>query len=288
MKKLLVLLTIICLLGTLAAWLPLAASANEADFLYDFCAPNEAMIIDYFGTASTLTLPETLGGYTVTAIGEQAITGNDTLQSLTVPGTVQYLYDGAIADCWALKFVLLQDGLKKIGDNAFAYDYSLKRVVIPASVEAIGTGAFAECGELTDVFFGGTEEQWDAVEKGDSNEVLFGARIHFAAPTEATDTAAQPTVTETETSIKPTATATATGNSERKDEPEHTASNLPVWGDANGDGAVNMKDVLALRKYLAGLDVSLTEAADCNGDGAVNMKDVLSLRRFLAGLEDAA
>lgn len=277
MKKLLTLLTVFCLLGTLFTWLPLAASANEADFLYDLCALNEAMIIDYFGTASTLILPETLGGYTVTAIGEQAFSGNDTLQSLTVPGTVQYLYDGAIADCWALKFVLLQDGLKKIGDGAFQYDYNLKRVVIPASVEAIGTGAFAECGELTDVFFGGTEEQWDTVEKGDFNEVLFGARIHFAAPTEATDTAVA-----TDTAAQPTVTATETGT------PEKTVPDVRLRGDANGDGAVNMKDVLALRKFLAGLDVSLTEAADRNGDGTVNMKDVLSLRRFLAGLEDAA
>ena len=277
MKKLLTLFTVLCLLGTLLTWIPLAASANEADFRYDFCAPNEAMIIDYFGTASTLTLPETLGGYTVTAIGEQAFSGNDTLQSLTVPGTVQYLYDGAIADCWALKFVLLQDGLKKIGDGAFRYDYTLKRVVIPASVEAIGAGVFAECGELTDVFFGGTEEQWNAVEKGDSNEVLFGARIHFAAPTETTDTAVA-----TDTEAQPTVTATETGT------PEKTVPDVRLRGDANGDGAVNMKDVLVLRQFLAGLDVSLTEAADCNGDGAVNMKDVLFLRRFLAGLEDAA
>ena len=56
-------------------------------------------------------------------------------------------------------------------------------------------------------------------------------------------------------------------------------------GDANDDGAVNMKDVLVARKYLAGLDPTINlDNADCNGDGAVNMKDVLLLRKFLAGL----
>ncbi len=58
-----------------------------------------------------------------------------------------------------------------------------------------------------------------------------------------------------------------------------------LLGDANNDGAVNMKDVLLMRKFLAGLDMEYNaENADCNGDGDVNMKDVLMLRKYLAGL----
>ena len=60
-----------------------------------------------------------------------------------------------------------------------------------------------------------------------------------------------------------------------------------MLGDANNDGAVNMKDVLLMRKYLAGLDVEYNaENADCNGDGEVNMKDVLMLRKYLANIID--
>ena len=58
-----------------------------------------------------------------------------------------------------------------------------------------------------------------------------------------------------------------------------------LLGDANDDGAVNMKDVLLMRKFLAGMSVTLNEQnADVNGDGDVNMKDVLMLRKYLAGL----
>ncbi len=59
-------------------------------------------------------------------------------------------------------------------------------------------------------------------------------------------------------------------------------------GDADGNGSLDLKDVLKLRRALAGAE-ELTEeqeaAADVNGDGAVNMKDVLLLRRILAGVE---
>ena len=61
-----------------------------------------------------------------------------------------------------------------------------------------------------------------------------------------------------------------------------------VPGDVNGDGDVTMKDVLLMRRYIAGLD-DLTDAqialGDMNGDGDVNMKDVLRARRIIAGLD---
>ncbi len=64
-------------------------------------------------------------------------------------------------------------------------------------------------------------------------------------------------------------------------ETEPTGISTP--GDANGDGALNMKDVLVLRKFLADLPVEMDEAAaDVNGDGAINMKDVLQMRKIIA------
>ena len=68
-------------------------------------------------------------------------------------------------------------------------------------------------------------------------------------------------------------------------QPTATNPTAVVYGDANGDNAVNMKDVLLVRKYIAGIEVELDmTASDVNLDGAVNMKDVLQLRKFLAGL----
>lgn len=61
------------------------------------------------------------------------------------------------------------------------------------------------------------------------------------------------------------------------------AADVPLYGDANGDGVIDMKDVLTVRKYVAELSVTLNLAtADANRDGAINTKDVLWLRKYIA------
>lgn len=56
-------------------------------------------------------------------------------------------------------------------------------------------------------------------------------------------------------------------------------------GDANGDGALDLKDVVMIRRWLAGgWTIQLNEAnADVNGDNIVNLKDVVLIKRYLAG-----
>lgn len=59
-------------------------------------------------------------------------------------------------------------------------------------------------------------------------------------------------------------------------------------GDVNGDGDVNVKDVLIVRRVIAGLaEIGEEEyaRADMNGDGDVTSKDVLKMRRYIAGLD---
>ncbi len=68
-------------------------------------------------------------------------------------------------------------------------------------------------------------------------------------------------------------------------EPTETQAASAVYGDTNDDGVVNMKDVLVMRKYLGGLDVSCNlRNSDVNADDAVNMKDVLLVRKYIAGM----
>ncbi len=65
-----------------------------------------------------------------------------------------------------------------------------------------------------------------------------------------------------------------------------------VYGDANGDAKIDMKDVVLLRKYMANYDYdtetsteSVGLGADANGDGKIDMKDVVLLRKYMANYD---
>ncbi len=55
-----------------------------------------------------------------------------------------------------------------------------------------------------------------------------------------------------------------------------------VFGDIDGDGAVNMEDSAILKNILLG-NLEATEAADINGDGSVNTKDAFIIKQIMVG-----
>ncbi|MBR3289186.1 MAG: hypothetical protein IKI63_00240 [Clostridia bacterium] len=62
------------------------------------------------------------------------------------------------------------------------------------------------------------------------------------------------------------------------------AVNYIFYGDVNSDGNYDMKDVLLIRRLIAGAELTGIDedAADANADGSVDMKDVLYMRRYIA------
>ena len=57
-----------------------------------------------------------------------------------------------------------------------------------------------------------------------------------------------------------------------------------IYGDLNGDGEIDLADLMLLRRHLAGwtgLGINL-DAADINDDGDVDLADLMLLRRRLA------
>lgn len=61
-------------------------------------------------------------------------------------------------------------------------------------------------------------------------------------------------------------------------------SDVPIpFGDANGDGTVNLSDVSQIMKMIAKWDVSVGDAADYNDDGMIDLADVAAILRHIAG-----
>ena len=65
--------------------------------------------------------------------------------------------------------------------------------------------------------------------------------------------------------------------------PDGEAKPEVLKGDANGDGILNVADVLTVVNHLLGSTAAHfnQEAADVNGDGAVNMTDIAELAKIL-------
>ena len=55
-----------------------------------------------------------------------------------------------------------------------------------------------------------------------------------------------------------------------------------LYGDANGDGKVDIDDLTRLRKYIAESSTVIFPGADANGDGTVDIDDLTRLRRYFA------
>ena len=55
-----------------------------------------------------------------------------------------------------------------------------------------------------------------------------------------------------------------------------------LYGDANGDGKVDIDDITRLRIYIAELTTVIFPGADANGDGTVDIDDLTLLRKYFA------
>jgi len=100
------------------------------------------------------------------------------LTSVTIPGSIAHVSNGAFGFT-QLTTVTLKDGVQSIGDYAFAGCAALTSVSIPVSVGRIGNYAFSACEKLTDVYYAGSQTQWNAIPIGTDNDCLTGAKFHF-------------------------------------------------------------------------------------------------------------
>ena len=82
---------------------------------------------------------------------------------LTLPSGIKTIRDGALSHCERLTSVKLPKTVFDVEYYAFSFCTRLKSVTIPKSVESIGSGAFQGCERLSDVYYTGTESEWDAV-----------------------------------------------------------------------------------------------------------------------------
>ena len=85
----------------------------------------------------------------------------------------------AFEGCSSLTNITIPDSVTSIGMAAFDGCSSLTNITIPDSVTSIDRWAFSDCSSLTDVYYKGTEEQWQGINVRYGNESLTNATIHY-------------------------------------------------------------------------------------------------------------
>lgn len=128
---------------------------------------------------------------TVTTMGTNTFQGCDQLKTVYLSENLQGIPEIAFSSCDSLQTISIPNGVTSIGRKAFDRCYQLKCIFIPQSVVQIDDEAFSNCTNLTDVYYAGSEAEWDAIESKTYNDPLPNATIHFNSTSAEPDEPAQ-------------------------------------------------------------------------------------------------
>lgn len=133
--------------------------------------------IDTFSECSALAGVTIPNG--VTSIGAEAFSYCSALTNVTIPESVTSIGYYAFSECSALTSVIIPASVTSIGYGVFRGCSDLENVTIPESVTSIASQAFYGCNALSDVYYGGSETEWNKIAVESSNEPLLNANIHY-------------------------------------------------------------------------------------------------------------
>lgn len=112
---------------------------------------------------TSITIPAT-----VTEIKPYAFSACKGLTSITIPDSVTTIGRGTFGSCSGLTKAIISENVTVIEDSLFNRCSNLAEITLPAGITAINEYAFYGCSNLANIYFRGTEEQWNAITKGDS------------------------------------------------------------------------------------------------------------------------
>ena len=141
--------------------------------------PESVKTIGQGAFASCTGLQEVYFYNTLEEIGYGAFDGCESLQQITIPGSVKII-SSAFSNCTSLTSVTLLPGCEQLGYGAFNSCTNLQQITIPTTVTKIYASAFMGCPNYMNIYYGGSQKQWNEINFVSTNEALETAYVIFA------------------------------------------------------------------------------------------------------------
>ncbi|MBP0960532.1 MAG: leucine-rich repeat protein [Oscillospiraceae bacterium] len=246
-----------------------------------------------------INLPDSLRSIT-----SGTFNGCTSLKEIAIPDHVESIDEGVFKDCTSLAEVTLGSGVYYIHTDAFGNCESLEKIVIPEKVRSIDEKAFAGCKKLKEVTVLSEEciiednsfEDCDpslvikaykgskAEKYAERNGFTFEA-VQKKVPTEEERKEAERKQAEEE---KEREEAALKREAEEKEQQKakliESLTNEGMRGDINGDGIINVFDVMRYKKKIInGNGIDPSGSTDINRDGAIDESDVSAVMNDALG-----
>lgn len=129
------------------------------------CGEGKIYVYGIFKDSETLYLMITNSGSVSVSVEDKEKIINVRIPLKYAGIYVKEIEANGFSDCVNLESVRIDSGCSKIGDYAFKECTNLYKIVIPTSVKSIGKEVFKGCNELECIFYDGTKEEWNSIDK---------------------------------------------------------------------------------------------------------------------------
>ena len=131
-----------------------SAEMTEGDFSYVIVNNSYACITRYSGSATSVQVPSTIGGYAVQVIGARAFQGNTVLESVELPDGLTTIYAYAFEKCTSITSIHLPDSITTMGYKVFGGCSNLVSANYPVNWVNSPSGNGSNSYEYGNVFSG--------------------------------------------------------------------------------------------------------------------------------------
>ncbi len=295
---------------------------NKCNKLESIALPNSVLSIGDYAFSDLTELKNINIPNNLTSIGNYAFNGCKGLTDISLPAGLTNLGERSFRNCTSLQKIIIPKGITEISISAFSGCAGLKSLTLPRSVTDIDTSAFSNCYNLKDVYYFGTQEQWNAITVASDNNYIKTAAKHCIAldnvsssdnpdlkidmnnriiyglsygaeilgiPSEASGNCVCETVKS--------GSVIGTGSKMiiyGKDDSVIVDFDIVVFGDVNGDGVYDGMDSVIVNCLANGMltkeqvGEAVYMAADCNHDGVINEADTALLEQAGIALDSVS